>query len=206
MPTDINNRSSKLAEEQAGAEPLLNASSPADEGSRRRLLLKNLGKGAALLAAAKPIQSLAQGSALLTTDGRRCSVSGMQSGVHSRQPDSYDVCGGYSPGWWQQNPNDPAKRWPAGFAEKPYTYAFPTMSLPYYNGHPPTLWEVMSDSGNQGYRNTPEWHWIGAWLNGIERKHNFPYTSFEIRELYENVNTREDAYTLITTYLENHTG
>lgn len=186
-----------------------------DSVARRRLLLKNIGKGAAALAATVPVQTLAQGTALLTADGRRCSVSGMQSGVHSQSPDSSSICGGYSPGWWQQNSHKKAKHWPSNVnPDAPYNAVFTHDSvadITNSNGttRVPTLWEVMHDAGSAGYRNTDLWHWIGAWLNGFDQTvFNFPYNHAEILSFYNlptsDIN-RVKALELIKVFLETHT-
>ncbi len=190
-----------------------------DESDRRRQLIKSLGKGAAVIAAVAPIQTLAQGTVLLTTDWRRCSVSGMQSGAHSRKPDSYLTCGGYSPGWWQQkNDNGTPKNWPSGAIwNNSYKTVFPKASLPPLvictgNGNSqvcalgkePSLWEVMSYNGQGNYKSTDMFHWIGAWLNGFGRAYNFPYTNDQIAALYDDETTRADALALIKGYLEVH--
>lgn len=74
--------------------------------ARRKLLIKSLGKGSAVLAAASvPIQTLA--TTTLVRNGQICSVSGMQSGVHSRPPTS-NTCNGYSPGKYKDRANWPA--------------------------------------------------------------------------------------------------
>lgn len=176
-----------------------------DQSDRRRQLIKSLGKGAAVIAAAAPIQTLAQGTVLLTEDWRRCSVSGMQSGAHSRKPDSYLICGGYSPGWWQQNQNQPRKNWPAAVLwANSYKIVFPKANLNPLNGNPPNLWEVMTHKGQGNYKSTDMFHWVGAWLNGHQQHNNFPYTSAQIAALYDDENTRAPALQLIKDYLEKH--
>lgn len=191
-----------------------------DASERRRQLIKSLGKGAAVIAAAAPIQTLAQGTVLLTNDGKICSVSGMQSGAHSRKPEGAATCGGYSPGWWQQEKVDGTPlNWPSSVMwNNSYKTVFPNASLPLLvictgsgknevcaTGREPSLWEVMSYNGNGNYKSHEMFHWIGAWLNGFEQKYNFPYTSEQIKALYDDSNTRAAALDLIKTYLEKHT-
>jgi len=62
--------------------------------ARRRMLLKGLGKGGAVLAGSVSIQSLASQTNLVTQDGKKCSVSGQHSAVHS-QSTSTQTCGGH---------------------------------------------------------------------------------------------------------------
>lgn len=202
MSTNLDHRASESTEMKDSAS---GTDLTLDSVIRRRVLLKNIGKGAAALAATVPVQTLAQGTALLTTDGNRCSVSGMQSGVHSQSPDSSVICGGYSPGWWQQNNNEKAKNWPQSVnPDASYKSVFPKASLPKLNGVDPTLWEVMSHNGQGNYKNTDMFHWIGAWLNGVEQRNNFPYNNVEIAALYDDEKTRVPALELIKTYLEIH--
>jgi hypothetical protein len=63
--------------------------------ARRRLLLKSLGKGTAVVAAASPLASFA--APTMTTNGTMCSVSGFKSSLASRTPGSPLPCGGYGP-------------------------------------------------------------------------------------------------------------
>lgn len=190
---------------------------------RRRYLLKGIGKGAALLSAVAPIQTLA-GQTLLTFDGKhQCTVSGMHSGVHSTTPKSL-VCGGYSPGWWGQSvDNTPPlrpKRWPA--LPSPYTYeakcvvVFSNSTLRTEDGERPTLFQIVEpqQSGNR-FSNTDEYHWVSAWLNAVAQsdpaysyaKFNFPYTAAEVLAFY-NAGAGSDVYTnaltFFKTYMETH--
>ncbi len=203
----------KANSEQENAEGL-----SSDVLARRRMLLKSLGKGSALIAATVPLQSLATSSALLTRNGLRCSVSGMQSSVHSKQPTSSVICGGYSPGWWGQEeknskPPSPSRPWPSGYATMLCTDKFTKSSLdtnqPQHGATytRKTLFQVMSDSN---FKSTETRHWIGAFLNGFYQSSNdFPYSGQEILDFYNLVSPRTQAnkdalYRLITTYLETH--
>ena len=80
--------------------------------ARRRMLLKGLGRGGALLAAAVPLKTLASTSVCTQVgkDGHpviRCGISGMQSGIGLRE--TYTTCGGYSPGYYKT-----LSHWPKG--------------------------------------------------------------------------------------------
>lgn len=78
-------------------EPDIHPSAASDQApdaqalARRRLLLKSLGKGSALVAAASPLASYAAPN-LITTANTQCSVSGFKSSVVSRMPTSPVVC------------------------------------------------------------------------------------------------------------------
>ena len=179
---------------------------------RRRMLLKGIGKGSAVIAAAVPIKTLA-GQNLLTFDGKhQCSISGMQSGVHSAVPANTPVCGGYSPGWWGQADGDksgdgdslkPRRTWPAlpnGWTyNTPCQKVFTRRSLP---GNP-SLFQVMHPPT---YANTDEFHWICAWLNALSHSFNFPYSGQQVMDLYNSPTESHNALTFFKTYMETHTG
>lgn len=184
--------------------------------ARRRILLKGVGKGAAVLAATVPIQTLA-GQRLLTFDRKhQCSVSGMQSGVHSATPSNTPVCGGYSPGWWGQtdwkqgDPGSPTPRraWPT--LPNSWSYATPCRSVFAYStlrnidGSLPTLFQVMSPGGQ--FSNSDEFHWICAWLNALSHSFNFPYSGQEVLDFYNaglGTTTYDNALAFFKTYMEN---
>ncbi len=188
--------------------------------ARRHMLLKSLSKGSAVVAvAAVPIQTLATNTSLLTpgvaggTAGMRCSVSGMQSGVHSKETTTAVTCGGYSPGWWGQvqigsNPRAPRRSWSPAIPTALCTGTFTKTGTddPGVSFANKTLFNVMDESG---FANTKTRHWIGAWLNGLTGGPTgfpFPYTGPEILSLYNSSDPikRANAYKLITVYLEVH--
>lgn len=179
--------------------------------ARRRILLKGVGKGTAVLAASVPIQTLA-GQSLLTFDGKhQCSVSGMHSGVHSATPSNTPVCGGYSPGRYGQSYKDGApKHWPAGVNYNALvTSVFKDSRLTNDDGSVPTLFQVMSPKDKTGmFANTDEFHWITAWLNALSHSFNFPYSGDEVLAFY-NQGTGSTAYAdaleFFKTYMETHT-
>lgn len=74
---------------QSKAESL---SSPAM--ARRKMLLKGLGKGSAVLVGSASMQTLASATNLVTTDGKKCSISGQHSAVHSQSTNT-QTCGGH---------------------------------------------------------------------------------------------------------------
>lgn len=176
--------------------------------ARRRMLLKSVGKGTAVLAATVPIQTLA-GQSLLTFDGKhQCSVSGMFSGVHSATPTSTPLCGGFSPGWWGQSNNStplvPSRAWPTlpnGWT--PNTKCRSVFTRNTLTGDP-TLFQVMKPPT---YANTDERHWICAWLNALSRSFNFPYSGQQVVDFY-NLGRGSTGYinalTFFKTYMETH--
>ncbi len=163
--------------------------------ARRHMLLKGLGKGAAVVAAAVPIQSLAVTTLVKPMDGGKfqiCSISGMQSGSHSRPPTTLQ-CGGHSPGWWGQNSNQKAARWPASLPggltpDTPIANLFGKTIKTTPN---PTLWNVATDPA---YSNSDERHWLCAWLNACTMS-NFPYNSDEVLTIYQGLTLNTIPYT-----------
>jgi len=193
------------------------ASSPKTDGkgvalsatalARRTMLLKGLGKGSAVLAATVPLQTLA-GQSLLTFDGKhQCSVSGMQSGVHSATPTNTSVCGGYSPGWWGQTTTTsdgaivPRRTWPIDYKIKCNTI-FTRCTLLNANGTIPSLFQIMSDSR---FASSDERHWVSAYLNALQHNFNFPYTGQQVIDFYNSPSSYADALAFFKTYMETHT-
>lgn len=201
----LSNASNERGAQQQEADSVMKSAALA----RRRMLLKSVGKGSAVIAAAVPLQSLAT-TALLTPTGLRCSVSGMQSGVHSKAPDSSVVCGGYSPGWWGQavvvdGKRKPRRAWPVSYKDL-CTNKFTKTGTddPGVNFAGKSLFNVMDEST---FSSTKTRHWIGAYLNGFARANNFPYTAQQILDYYNLPNSdanRAAMYSLITGFLENH--
>lgn len=177
--------------------------------ARRRILLKGVGKGAAVLAATVPIQTLA-GQKLLTFDGKhQCSVSGMQSGVHSATPSGTPVCGGYSPGWWgQDDGGKPRRAWPTDYRTK-CVDVFRQCTLLNRDGTKPTLFQVMEKKESiSKFSNTDEYHWICAWLNALSYSFNFPYDGNQVLAFYNQGKgsaAYRDALAFFKTYMETHT-
>jgi len=170
--------------------------------ARRSMLLRSVGKGSAVLAAASlPVHTLATSPTIVIqgkTDakglGIRCSISGMQSGMGSRIQAS-STCTGKSPGYWHK-PNHWTQSQTAVIrASSPPTFnSFfgpPTTS----NGHY-TLEQYLRTIGDAypgqipGLNNTDDWHWIAAWMNamanGSSGIQNFPYTAPQIVQMYRD--------------------
>ncbi len=185
--------------------------------ARRHLLLKGLARGSAVLAATVPIRTLANPS-LLTFDGKhQCSVSGMQSGVHSAMTSS-QTCGGYSPGWWGQTTTNsagqlvPRRPWPITNPNALCrdTFSACTLINPGSKssvGTPASLFDVMSPKSGGKFSNTDEYHWICAWLNAISKSFNFPYSGDQVLAFYKTGSgskTYQDALTFFKKYMENN--
>ena len=184
--------------------------------ARRRALFKGIGKGGAAIAASVPIQTLA-GQTLLTAGGQHiCSVSGMQSGVHSATT-NVAYCGGYSPGWWGQSTDQAGlipKRWPPTL-EHGWTYktlckdVFSGSSVRNDDGSFPSLFQIMSPKDKSGdFSNSDEFHWVCAWLNAITHSFNFPYNGDQVIAFWNagaTSDTYKDALSFFKTYMEQHT-
>lgn len=175
--------------------------------ARRRALLRGVGKGAAVLAATAPLQTLA-GQSLLTFDGQhQCSVSGQHSGVHSATPTNTPLCSGYSPNYWGQaatgngNGASPLNAWPTDYRQKfidIFTQSGFNSSI--------TLFDVMQNDG--AYTNSDERHWLGAYLNALSGNFNFPYSGAQVIAYYNQGSASavyQDALTFFKTYMETRT-
>lgn len=206
----------KMTTEDSGASVRAEAEAMSTSAiARRRVLLKGVGRGTAVLAATVPLQTLA-GQSLLTIDrgGRhQCSVSGMHSSVHSATPTNTPICGGFSPGWWGQTDTGttPRRPWPilpipnqsTGYLTK-FNIVFTWMTL---TGNP-NLFQVANPPG---YNSTDQWHWLCAWLNALwSNQHpgtlNFPYSADEVlafSQLPVSSPAYSDALTFFKTYVEN---
>lgn len=186
---------------QSGEEALSSAAV-----ARRRMLLKGAGKGAAVLAATVPIQTLATQS-VLTFDGlHQCTVSGAMSGVHSATPLGTPTCTGYSPSryavlsFWPnyKNPGkgiDPL----LSVGGVSFNQATP-FSTVFGGGSTTTLTSLVT--------NTPtsdEAVWVTALLNAFKNATvpslNFPYTPTQVRAFYSSPQAAQ-ALSFFRTYMQ----
>lgn len=180
--------------------------------ARRRALLRGVGKGAAVLAATAPLQTLA-GQSLLTFDGQhQCSVSGQHSGVHSATPTNTAVCGGYSPGWWGQSDDGvtPKRAWPTDHRQKcKDVFRQSTLRNNDTTGSWPTLFQIVEPKEPVSkFAHTDEFHWVCAWLNALSGSFNYPYSGQQVLDYYNTGKgsaAYEDALTFFKTYMETHT-
>lgn len=171
--------------------------------ARRHALLKGLSRGSVVLAVAAPIQTLASNTLLTADRNHVCSISGMQSVLHSASPNC-QVCGGYSPGWWKQRDGSrPRRTWPT--LPMGWTYNTPCKNVFTQCGFPATtsLFNALWD-----YPNTDEYHWICAWLNALSHSFNFPYSGAQVLGFYnagKGTPTYNNALLFFKTYMETHT-
>lgn len=184
--------------------------------ARRRILLKGAGKGAAVLAATVPIQTLA---------GHGCGMSGMLSvGPHSNKPDTTSCTVGFTAAYWGEvaplSIASPAavaplsKASPASVA--PSSKASPAHKWNYdhnellsvrfprtYLQRDVTLFDVMRNV-NGIYERSPERHWIAACLNALNVI-GFPYKPFEVLGFYNQgvgSSTYDNALRFFTDFME----
>lgn len=165
-----------------------------DALQRRRLLLRGVGKGAAVAAAVVPIQSLATG--LLTE--RLCTVSGVQSNVGSgRTGGTTRTCEGFAPSHFATIEN-----WPGYSAGPPAIARFSvggvdytelvTFSQLFGGGSTDTLMNIFA-LGTQSESEI----WGAALLSAVKKgglagssamalEGYFPYTPSEVVALYNS--------------------
>jgi len=161
----------------------------ADATARRRVLLKGLGKGAAVLTATVPIQTLA---------GQICPSSGTMSARVSQGTAPAESCpSGFSAAYWgqadAQRPPAPVVQWPDGASPSArYNSVFAAS-----HNHK-TMFSIMSDASD-----CDEKHWICAWLNS-KAVPKFPYSSAKVISLSNATFQSQyaDALTFLKKYME----
>jgi hypothetical protein len=174
--------------------------------SRRRLILKTLGKGSAVVAASVPLKTLAGTSSVLP-NGQLCSISGVQSATHSATP-SLPTCGGLSPGYYSK-----LSKWPyynkAMSPKCSYSVSCSrgmvmfnentAFSAVFQGGSTKTLKDIMTTTPN----NEDEFHWIPALLNAIKAPagYVFPYSPGEVIDMYASAQ-HDNALSFFKNYME----
>lgn len=150
---------------------------------RRKLLVKGLGRGAAVVAASVPIKTLAQPTI------RLCTVSGVQSNVGSgRTGGTTATCKGNSPTHFQNTAN-----WAAGSPAPTSTFA-----SVFGGGSGDTLIFILTNAPASA-----EAVWITALLNAYKNfggPFQFPYTPAQVLAYYtaNNVN----AFNFFVMYMQ----
>ena len=187
---------------------------------RRRILLKGIGKGSAVLAATVPLQTLAA-QRLTTANGLECNVSGSKSGPKSAMPLGSAMCGGFSPPYWGTD----VSRWPTMVNPKA---PVKNVLLRYRNGTD-SLFDLMqstttpkatskklageifaSAGSTLGSTFSDEVHWVCAWLNanklsGGAAVSTYPYNAEQVLAFYNESDPKKyaDALEFFSTHLEN---
>ena len=195
------------AEPSAGADDRAHIAPEADAraprlASRRYMLLKGVTRGAAILAAATPIKTLASIPSV-TADGMLCTVSGIESGVISART-NLSTCGGKSPGYYKK-----ITHWPGysksnqnptyivGSKKFDATTSFFTV---FGGGSPNSLLKIMQTDSS-----SDEFHWIPALLNAIVAKRGiyiFPYSPQEVLDLYASSSQHNNALAFFKDFME----
>jgi len=166
--------------------------------SRRYILLKGIGRGSAILAAAAPIKTLAS-TPSLTANGLICTLSGTQSAAIS-QATRLPTCGGLSPGYYTK-----ISHWPS-YPTTTYTVGGKTFT------QITTFFALFGGGMNVGLlkimqtrpHNNDEFHWIAALLNAIKAPpgYVFPYSALEVLSLYRDIGKRADALMFFKGFME----
>lgn len=166
--------------------------------ARRSMLLRSMGKGSAVLAAATlPVHTLSNTPTIVIKGTNvRCSISGMQSGMGSRMP-ATDTCAGKSPGYWHK-----PGHWTA--AQKTVILSNPRTTFNGLFGSASsadlglfTIEEYLTGIGGGKnnpltLNNTDEWHWVCAWMNAMANNVagtgvvNLPYTPQQVILIYQD--------------------
>lgn len=164
-----------------------------DATARRRALLKGLGRGAAVLTATVPIQTLA---------GQVCPSSGTMSARVSQGTAPAGNCpSGFSPAHWSESTrvrsSTPFKKWPNGVD---YFARYNSVFLESNNSKP--MFIIMRDSVDSDER-----HWICALLNSYEVP-KFPYTPAKVIALSNPTYSVQyaDALAFLKKYMESKAG
>ncbi len=213
-----NQKKSEIESSSGQAEGMASAGKLVAESlARRKMLLTSLGKlgkGAAVVGAvAAPMQSLAAiGSLSLTADGRRCTISGAMSAVHSNQAAGLPVCSGRRPSFYADVAN-----WPNfnagtnplatnGVTGSGGTFTF-NKDTKFNNnglfgsGSTLTLINLLQTASTSDFG-----YWAAALLNGTMgsaagMNTNFPYTAQQVIDLYNNPARQADALNFFKNYM-----
>lgn len=180
---------------------------------RRRVLLKGIGKGSAVLAATVPLKTLAA-ERLLTRGNQVCTFSGAMSGAQSLAPGSaVTYCEGYRPSYWSVEANWPAaanKTVPVSTLLTKSTVPLGILSyMQSINGGSSVVQGVFS-MVTLGSTYPDEVHWICAWLNAIKLaggsgSSKFPYSADQVLTFYGETNSEKykAALAFFSNNLEN---
>ena len=175
-----------------GEQPLGNLSATAL--ARRKMLLTSLGKGSAVVAAvALPLKALAATPSLTLLNlgpQVRCTISGMQSGVHSKETITA-TCAGRKPSSYGPPTVTIPTPWPGNLSKTtPFNVVFVTSPVT------STLINIIQTAplSDNAY-------WIAAFLNALSGLPvtNFPYTPTEVQGLF--VTNPVNALIFFKTYM-----
>lgn len=149
---------------------------------RRRLLLRGVGKGGAVIAAAVPMQTFAAN--ILRTrpangDARLCTLSGVGSMLPSSAPRNLPECSGITAAGWA----DPQKAWPVatvGATSAAFSRTTPFNAVFTASTVQTTFGDLMLPNATPGNQT-----WARAYLNAlVGNPLSFPYSPAEVVQLY----------------------
>ena len=184
--------------------------------ARRKMLLAslgNLGKGAAIAGAvAVPMQSLAAiGTLSITANGKRCTISGAMSAVHSTETTTA-ICSGRRPSFYANVANWPS--YSAGSNPTAINGITGSSSVITFNKdtkfNSPGLFGSGSTDTLINLLNGPASDaqvWTTALLNGTLGSAaggttNFPYTAQQVIDLYNNPAKQADALNFFRNFMQ----
>ncbi|WP_295954242.1 hypothetical protein [Rhodoferax sp.] len=181
-----------------------------DAMARRRMLLKSLGKGSSVIAAAAiPMHTLAAtGTLAKTANGMRCTVSGNQSAIHSQTTVS-DVCVGYSPGYYKMVSHWPNYNSTTTLATNSFDTKTFTQNSKFSDvfGGSSSIGSITLIDIMKSYPSSEEFHWIAALLNSLPGSPatNFPYFASKVVGFYLAAEPmRTNALNFFKGYMEVH--
>ena len=172
---------------EAEAEQVAHVALSATVSARRRMLLASLGKGSAVVAAvAVPMQSWAAIGTLSvnSVDGKRCTISGTMSSVHSKETITA-TCAGRKPSSYRTG------AWPGGVMKNAkFNVVFTTSSVT------DTLLSIIQTEPPPDNA-----YWIAAYLNANAGSpvSNFPYTADQVVGLFQT--NPVNALSFFKTYM-----
>lgn len=208
-----------LENSDAAADAQLSAKAlSSDALARRRMLLKSLSKGSAVVAAtALPIHSLAAPVTIGTTDNTQCTVSGMGSAIHSNAV-STGTCKGSRPSVYADPTSWPGYKYNNN--NKKFTFVAGGKKFNVENATFRTIFGARSTTstlkdimaGSAGVET--ERVWIAALFNaeaGYRKSfgstaQNFPYSPVEVVNRYQNTSSGPEgnsaSYLFFRDYLQ----
>lgn len=185
-----------------------------DALARRRMLLKSLGKGTSVVAAAAAgsIHTLASGTTLnFTASGSRCTISGTISGIHSKDTTT-NTCNGKHPTVFKTTAKWPPSNNGKGAFTSTSTDTFvvgsktfgpgSTFTSVFGSGSSSTLFTILNTSTTSSV--SDEAAWITALLNALPSSGatNFPYTPTKVLAFYTSTTESAGALKFFRDYMQ----
>ncbi|MDQ2777975.1 MAG: hypothetical protein M3Y32_00290 [Pseudomonadota bacterium] len=150
------------------------------------MLLRGVGKGAAVVAAAVPLQTFAA-NILKTQDGagaRLCTLSGVGSMLPSAAPRDLGVCKGQTAGHWA----DSNTAWPSATVGNAPLSRNTKFKKVFGGSDQDKLGDIIA--GTSTHSGPSEQMWVRAYLNAlVGYPSTFPYSASEVVSLYQGPNS-----------------